>query len=78
MLTGVLAGAHPLLANKKNQAPREMPSAANYDEKKLQLAIGKASTGYKKSFNQYTTGGMDDQEKLQPVTKKLHLATKKA
>ena len=64
MLTGVLAGAHPLLANKKNQAPREMPSAANYDEKKLQLAIGKASTGYKKSFNQYMTGVMDDQRKV--------------
>ena len=33
VLTGVLAGAHPPLANKKDRAPREMLSAATYDEK---------------------------------------------
>ena len=88
MLTGVLADAHPPLATKKIK-PQGDAQCCNLRRKKLQLAIGKASTGYEKSFNQYTTGAMDDQEKLQeklqPVTekasssdeKKLHQTIKK-
>ena len=84
MLAGLLAGAHPPLATKKSSAQGDA-QCCNLRRKKLQLAIGKASTGYEKSFNQYTTGAMDDQEKLQPVTekasssdeKKLHQTIKK-
>jgi hypothetical protein len=75
----MLAAAHPRCAvcNKKSSTGGDA-QCYNQRPKKLQLAIGKASTGYEKSFNQYTTGAMDDQEKLQPVTEKASSSDEKS
>ena len=83
--TGAHRRAHRCARRRSSPACEQKKSSAQGDaqccnlrRKKLQLAIGKASTGYEKSFNQYTTGAMDDQEKLQPVTEKASSSDEKS
>ena len=83
--TGAHRRAHRCARRRSSPACEQKRSSAQGDaqccnlrRKKLQLAIGKASTGYEKSFNQYTTGAMDDQEKLQPVTEKASSSDEKS